>query len=226
VNVSASFADAGTFDTHTAVWDWGDATSSVGTVSETNGAGTVSGSHVYTAAGVYTVTLTVTDDDGAATQSVFEYVVVYNPDGGFVTGGGWIDSPAGALVGNPSATGKAHLALVSKYQRGAHVPDGNTKFKFAAGDFVFESSSYDWLVISGAKARYRGTGTVNGAGNYGFQITLIDGDRPGGGGTDRFRIKIWDRNNGNALVYDNQAGAGDDADPNTALGGGNIRIQV
>jgi len=27
-------------------------------------------------------------------------LVVYDPSGGFVTGGGWIDSPAGALHGS------------------------------------------------------------------------------------------------------------------------------
>jgi PKD repeat protein len=226
INASATFADAGVLDTHTAVWNWGDSTTSAGNVSEANGSGSVSGSHTYTAAGVYTVTLTVTDDDGASAQQVFDYIVVYNPDGGFVTGGGWINSPLGAMPGNPTAAGKAHFAFVSKYKRGAHVPDGDTKFKFSAGNFDFESTSYDWMVISGAKARYRGTGKVNGGGNYGFQITLIDGEHPGGGGVDRFRIKIWNLNAGNAVVYDNQLGADEDDDPVTAIGGGNIKIHT
>ncbi|MFC2062647.1 CARDB domain-containing protein, partial [Chloroflexota bacterium] len=88
VTASASFTDVGTLDTHTALWDWGDGTS-VGTITD----GIVSNDHPYTAAGVYTVTLTVTDDDGGEDVSTFEFVVVYDPDGGFVTGGGWIDSP-------------------------------------------------------------------------------------------------------------------------------------
>jgi hypothetical protein len=45
----------------------------------------------------------------------------------------------------------------------------------------------------------------------------------GGGGIDRFRIKIWDAAGG-GVVYDNQAGAADTADPTTSLGGGNIVI--
>jgi autotransporter-associated beta strand protein len=64
---SAEFADVGILDTHTAVWTWGDGNTSPGTIVETNGAGTVSGSHVYTSSGVYTVTLTVTDNDGGST---------------------------------------------------------------------------------------------------------------------------------------------------------------
>ena len=36
------------------------------------------------------------------------------------------------------------------------------------------------------------------------------------------RIKIWDKGNGDAVVYDNQMNAEEDTDPATAIGGGNI----
>ena len=52
---SADFTDPGVLDTHTAQWDWGDGTSSAGTVNETNGSGTVNGSYGYSAPGVYTI---------------------------------------------------------------------------------------------------------------------------------------------------------------------------
>jgi len=60
----AAFSDAGTTDTHTATIDWGDGTIGPGTVVESNGSGTVSGSHTYTDNGPYTVKVCVTDDDG------------------------------------------------------------------------------------------------------------------------------------------------------------------
>ena len=63
-NVSVNFTDPGVLDTHTAIWDWGDNNTSNGLVTEANGFGSVTGSHVYVAPGVYTVRITVTDDDG------------------------------------------------------------------------------------------------------------------------------------------------------------------
>ncbi len=65
--VNASFADAGTPDTHTTTWHWGDGTSS--TVSLPLGTKTVSASHTYADSESYTITLSVTDDDGGAGQS-------------------------------------------------------------------------------------------------------------------------------------------------------------
>jgi hypothetical protein len=66
VNASAPFTDPDKYDTHTATWDWGDGVTTAGAVTEADGAGTVAGSHVYTAPGTYTVRLTVTDDDGGS----------------------------------------------------------------------------------------------------------------------------------------------------------------
>src|SRR5665647_1655342 len=162
VSVSAAFTDPDQADTHTATWTWGDGTTSAGTIIESNGAGTVSGSHVYAEAGVYTVSVKVTDNYAASAEVTAQsYVVVYNPDAGFVTGGGWITSPTGAYAKDPALTGKATFGFVSKYQKGANAPTGNTEFQFKVANLNFKSTSYDWLVIAGAKAQYKGTGTIN-----------------------------------------------------------------
>jgi uncharacterized delta-60 repeat protein len=224
ISASADFTDANATNTHTAVWNWGDGTSSAGTVSESGGSGTVTGSHTYAAAGVYTVKLTVTANTGGMGQAVYQYVVAYDPSAGFVTGGGWINSPAGAFAANPALAGKATFGFESRYQNGNSIPTGNTQFQFQVANFNFKSTAYEWLVVSGAKARFRGTGTVNGAGGYGFELTAWDGQVSGGGGVDKFRIKFWNQNQGNGVVYDNQMGAPDGADPATALGGGSIVI--
>jgi hypothetical protein len=223
VNVGASFTDAVTSTTHTAVWNWGDGTTSAGTVTETNGSGTVTGSHSYAVDGVYTITLTVTNNVGGSGQSVFQFVVVYNPSAGFVTGGGWFTSPAGADAANPNLTGRANFGLNAKYKSGATVPTGSTEFQFPAGNLNFHATSYDWLVITTNQAQYQGTGTINGAGNYGFLVTTMDN---GGTTPDLIRMRIWDKNNNNAVVYDTQPGAPLTALPTTALGGGRIQVHT
>jgi hypothetical protein len=176
---------------------------------------------------VYTIVAHIKDFGGLTSDATYQFVVVYDPGAGFVTGGGWINSPVGAYVTNPTLAGKATFGFVSKYKKGQSVPDGNTEFQFHAAGMNFASTAYEWLVIAGARAQYKGTGTINGAGKYGFILTAIDGSVNGGGGTDRFRIKIWDNNNAGAIVYDNQISTTDDAGlttPGTLLGGGSIQI--
>jgi len=71
---------------------------------------------------------------------------------------------------------------------------------------------------------YKGTGTINGEGNYGFQLSAIDEDLTPSTDVDLFRIKIWDKDNNDEVIYDNKLGAEDDSDPTTEIGGGNIKI--
>jgi hypothetical protein len=62
----ATFTDPGTADAHTATVDWGDGGGlQAAAAPSADGAGSVSGSHVYPANGDYTVEICVTDDDGA-----------------------------------------------------------------------------------------------------------------------------------------------------------------
>ena len=77
--------------------------------------------------------------------------------------------------------------------------------------------------IAGARAQYKGVGTINGAGSYRFMLTAIDGSLLGGDQADRFRIRIWNVAD-DVIVYDNHMGAGDSDDPATELGGGQIVV--
>ena len=86
---------------------------------------------------------------------------MYDPSGGFVTGGGEIESAPGSYAPDETLEGIAHFGFVSKYKNGANTPTGQTEFQFQVADFNFHSTSYDWLVVAGNKAQYKGEGTVN-----------------------------------------------------------------
>jgi len=119
-----------------------------------------------------------------------------------------------AYMLDPNLTGKASFGFVSKYKKGASVPTGNTEFQFKAGDLNFHSDVYQWLVVNqgGANAQFKGSGTINGEGDYKFMLWAGDGD------PDTFRIKIWEEmgDGGETVVYDNGFGQ--------AIEGGNIVI--
>jgi hypothetical protein len=229
IATSADFTDPGVFDTHTATWAWDDGHTSTGIVQETGGSGTVTGNHTYTTPGVFTLNLVVEDNDGGVGEASHQYIVIYNPEGGFVTGGGWIVSPAGAYPDDPSLTGKANFGFNSKYPHGATIPIGQIQFKFKAGGCKFHSEAYEWLVVFGARAWYKGTGSVNGESGYYFLVTAIDGDIDPNDDIeeDRFRIKIWgeDGSGTEIIIYDNGFGSPDySEDWATKLGGGSIVI--
>ena len=178
----------------------------------------------FTVAGVFNVCVRGLDIVGNTGSEECILLAVYDPDGGFVTGGGWMTSPAGAYTDDPLLTGKANFGFVSRYQNGATTPSGETEFRFRIANLNFHSDSYEWLVVAGARAQFKGAGTINGAGDFSFMLTTIDGSINGGGGTDKFRIKIWNKDNNDEIVYDNQLGDTDDAPPTTELGGGSIVI--
>ncbi len=207
INTSASFTDNGIPDTHTAVWDWQDGTST-GIVTESNGSGTVTGSHTYTTAGVYTITLTVTDDDLAFGSNQFMYVVVYNPEGGFLTGAGRFDAPVGSIPANPTASGMTNFRTNAKYVN--NVLTGATRLNFRDGQYVFgfDSTAYDWLTVTnGNLAQLHGSGTVNGLDGYTFHVTALDNS------PDTVRVQIWDATN--TIVYDNNT---------SSVSNGNIEV--
>ena len=166
------------------------------------------------------------DHCGKTAVGISDYVVLYDPNGGFVTGGGWFQSPAGAMTGT-EIEGKAHFGFNAKYKNGkTEVGEvgGNTSFQFKAGDLDFKSDTHEKmsLVVSGGfKATYKGTGKVNDQGNFNFMVTVIDAEETSNYLIDLFRIKIW---NDQGILYDNMQKAEENVDPTTAIGGGSIVI--
>jgi hypothetical protein len=208
---------------HTAKWLLDNSTTVKGTVIEPSGNqnGKVTGSYKFNSPGVYKLQMNTTNQNGithyTTTNGDLEaIVVIYDPNGGYTYGGGWYKSQAEALVAEPTASGKASFGFAVNY-RNATNPKGETQFEFKVGNFEFNALNFDYLVVSGVKAQFRGTGKITGGqSGIGFIMTIIDGELDGTG-VDKIRMKIYNRNT-NAVIYDNQPGASDADDPVTAVG--------
>jgi hypothetical protein len=215
VAAAATYTDAGA-DTFTCSITWGDGAATAGTAS----GGSCTGTHAYAAAGVYTLIMTLTDDDTGSDTETFQYVVV-SGGSGFVTGGGWFTSAPGNYHADPAQSGRANFGFNARHRDGrAH---GQTEFRFGRnGGMSFHSSSYDWLVVSGPWALYVGSGTINGSGDYAFLASVVDGRRAGDR-IDRLRIKIWDKATG-AVIFDNNPVGNDYAVATAPINNGNVVI--
>jgi PKD repeat protein len=195
VPVTIGFADN---NLASAIIEWGDGSSDTYAAGDAN---LIAGSHLYAVPGLYTLKVTLTDACGAQASGTYEYVMVNAPADGFITGGGWINSPAGALVGTV-AMGKASYSFNAKYNPATGVSSGSATFEFPAGALNLASTRIDWLVVADAKAWIKGVGTVNGMSGYSFLLSAVDSELNGYRNMDTFRMQIWNQNG--ALVYDNQ----------------------
>lgn len=148
---------------------------------------------------------------------------------GAIAGAGWISSPTGSYVKKPTYGGKGYFAFAAGYVGNNPLPSGVTAFILKSGSllsstaFSFASLSNELLVVSGSQSTLTGTGKVNGSGNFGFMLTVLDG-HSSANTKDKLRIKIWDKANGNAVYYDSQMGAADDASPTAVVTGGVITV--
>ncbi|HEY0377924.1 MAG TPA: ExeM/NucH family extracellular endonuclease [Pyrinomonadaceae bacterium] len=152
VNFSASFTDADAGDTHTATWNWGDSTSSAGTIS----GGTVTGSHTYGAVGTYTVTLTVTDSHNNTDTSTVQVVVTYgvvalydqtkaNKSGSTIPVKLQLTDAAGNNLSSPSlvvhVTGIAPAPSGTDFDSGNANPGNNFRYDPTLGGYIFNLST-------------------------------------------------------------------------------------
>ena len=159
----ATFTDPGVLDTHTAAIIWGDGSGAVaGTVNEA--AHTVSGSHTYSAAGLFTVTVTVTDKDGGVGSATFKVSDVNAP-------------PVITSVAAPQRTSEGSLLdiLVATFTD----PDGADT----------HTASIDWGdgspatpgVVSEAAKSVTGNHVYADNGAYTVKITVSDGESTASG---------------------------------------------
>jgi hypothetical protein len=80
------------------------------------------------------------------------------------------------------------------------------------GGMRFVGQEVHWLVVAGKKAWMAGTGTIDGVGRYGIAVDLDLTPN-----ANRVRVRVWDREDGDAVLYDSQPGEALDAAPTTPL---------
>jgi len=150
---------------------------------------------------------TIPDEVGGNRYSWFTHVTV--------TGGITVDNHQLYQFSPSYPVGKANFGFVAKYNKKTELPEGNTEFVFQAGDINFHSTNYEWLVVNknDSRAQFKGTGTINGTGEYKFMLWAVDNE------PDTFRIKIWHEDGGSEIVvYDNFQ--------DQAIAGGNIVVHT
>lgn len=74
LSFTGAFSDPGALDSHTVKWSFGDGSTATSSYGPGGSAG-LSANHSYAAAGTYTLSLTVTDDDGGVGQASTKVVV-------------------------------------------------------------------------------------------------------------------------------------------------------
>jgi hypothetical protein len=195
---------------------------------------------------VYKLSVTYGGSTSCPTNTVTLYVHVFDTQAGFVTGGGWLRSPANPDYEFMETSSRAYFGLMAKYKKGEeNQVQGETQLLVENGTFYFRGSLHKArsLVIAGNQAFYRGQGRVSyldKAGKiktdprtFAFLVAAADGDFGKARGEDQLRIQVWEiRSNGTpgAVVYDNQAACASDLDDNAepcqAINGGNITIHT
>ena len=152
------------------------------------------------------------DDDGASDTSTVGYVRVFDPDD-FVTGGGWISSPQGALVSDADHEGKTTFGFVVRYRRDGSV-HGNLQVQVHK-ELNLHATSFDSLFIADGVAEFTGEGKVNSEAGYSFTVVGTD-ERHATSTQDLFWIRI---EGPDGLVYGGPA-----LDPGLAIVGKGIQV--
>jgi len=191
VQFSASFADVGVLDTHTATINWDDENEfeTVTVTQDPNGGGTVTASHDYDEGGVFTVTLTLTDDDtGTAVETTTAVIIGAGVNDGVLQIVGGDD--ANHVTVNEQGNGlfKVHADF---------FPEGNHRtFDAALIDYIqiWMCDGDDHATIAGSidtpATMYGGDGDdhLNGGGGRTIMIGGLGADRLVGGPGDDILI--------------------------------------
>ncbi|MDX6372182.1 MAG: hypothetical protein QOD98_1170, partial [Nocardioidaceae bacterium] len=213
VTVAGTFADAGTADTHTVSYAWGDGANGPGQVTEPLGAGTgsVSASHSYAGAGSYPVQVTLLDKDGGTDTRTVTVVVTANPPPPppppvhLGDGRGTFTSPKKSSKEAQDAEGKASFQFSAE-----SAVSGGATFTFKKGKVKFTGTSVTAASVAGNTLTLTVAGTNDKKAGFTLVITASDGAK------DLIRVRLL---KGSKVVYDSQPGKPAAAPPTTKVKG-------
>ena len=132
--------------------------------------------------GTYAIEITLENSDATASAQL----VVYNPQAGFVTGGGWIACDDSVDRRRPA---RISFGFNARYRRGQ--PQGHLQVCYWDRSIRLSSTSIELLIISdNGTAQFAGQARVNGERGYWFSVTAADNGKRGRG-VDTFAIDIW-----------------------------------
>ena len=147
--------------------------------------------------GVYTLTVEAVDVAGNTAMESRSFII-FDPEVGFATGGGWFvpggpTSDLGDTLPGLDSSSPAQFGFVVKYKPGATTLKGQLQFQYRQGNFNLHSNGIEWLVIVNNNwAKFQGTATIEGVdGIFPIRVDARDSDFGGSGQPDRFSIKIW-----------------------------------
>jgi hypothetical protein len=144
---------------------------------------------------------------------------IYADSASLVTGGGAFEfEPSSCLVCSGDDE-EANFGFVARTTSRDPTPSGQLELTIAK-DLKFHSGTFEWLMVSGGEALLRGTGTVNGEGQYAFTLHVLDS-----AAGDLVRLRIW-RPSDNRLIFDNERKTVDFAGPVTPLAQGSIIVHA
>ena len=189
-------------------------------------------SHAYSQAGLYTVTVTLTDLCSKTATYAYGPITVFDNTLS-VTGDGWYDSKPGWYLKDKRAAGRANFHFDASYENNSPVPVGFITFKFRAGNMDFKSSQLTSLMIMGDKAIVTGSGSLNRIPGHSILISAVDVQLSSVASSvettmkkvkkvDKIRVRISDPS-GN-IIYDTQLDDAVEAVAVTDIGAGSIEI--
>ncbi len=113
-----------------------------------------------------------------------------------IVGAGWMNSNQGNYMLDKLLCDKLFFEFHMIDRGLMYQPTGKVTIRLHQANLTFKSNVCEWLLMQNKTATLTGNGKINNQGNYG--CLLVANDQP-----DKLRIVIWDKNDGDRIVYDN-----------------------